>query len=82
MECFKNHGFENEGRSRWVDAGFRLRRTPANCLQGQASPPSAPKLTAFFRRGLTQINTVVFYHEGTKTQRKIVNWLISELVNG
>ena len=23
MECFKNHGFEKEGRSRWVDSGFR-----------------------------------------------------------
>jgi glutathionyl-hydroquinone reductase len=27
MECSKNHGFENEGRSRWVDSGFRRRRT-------------------------------------------------------
>jgi hypothetical protein len=22
MECFKNHGFEKEGRGRWVDAGL------------------------------------------------------------
>jgi hypothetical protein len=37
MECFKNHGFEEEGRSRWVDAGFR----PA--YGGQASADKSAK---------------------------------------
>jgi len=38
MECFKNHGFENEGFEEGIF--FIFSHTPANCLQGQASPPS------------------------------------------